>query len=47
VAHGLLLVSELRLAGAVTIDEANVVLAHYLPRHNGRFAVKAAQPELD
>jgi hypothetical protein len=31
--------SELRLAGAATIDEANAVLAKYVPRHNRRFAV--------
>jgi len=35
------LVSELRLAGAATIDQANTVLARYLPRHNARFAVPA------
>jgi len=39
------LVSELRLAGATTLEAANVVLAHYLPRHNQRFAVPAADPE--
>jgi len=39
------LVSELRRAGAATIEEANVVLARYLPRHNRRFAVAAADPE--
>jgi len=38
------LVSELRRAGAATIDEANVVLARYLPRHNRRFALEAADP---
>jgi len=36
--------SELRLAGATTIDEANAVLAGYLPRHNARFAVPARDP---
>ncbi len=40
------LVVELRLAGAATIEEANVVLAAYLPRHNQRFAVPAADPGL-
>ncbi len=35
------LVSELRRAGAATIEEANVVLARYLPRHNRRFTVPA------
>jgi len=38
------LVSELRLAGARSREEANEVLWHYLPRHNGNFAVPAAQP---
>ena len=40
------LVSELRLAGAKTINEANHVLWNYLPGHNQKFAVPAAQPEL-
>jgi transposase len=40
------LVSELRLAGARTISEANRVLWDYLPGHNYKFAVPAAQPEL-
>lgn len=40
------LVSELRLAGAKTIDEANQVLWQYVPRHNQRFAVSATQPGL-
>ncbi|MFH0751094.1 MAG: ISNCY family transposase [Chloroflexota bacterium] len=39
------LTSELRLAGATTIDHANAVLAAYLPRHNRRFAVPAEDPE--
>jgi transposase len=39
------LVVELRLAGAATLDEANSVLAAWLPRHNARFAVPAADPE--
>ena len=39
------LVIELRLAGAATRDEANAVLATYLPRHNARFAVSPANPE--
>jgi transposase len=38
------LISELRLAGAKTIDEANQVLWDFLPRYNQRFAVPAAQP---
>lgn len=37
------LVSELRLAGAKTINEANGVLSRYLPGHNRKFAVPAAQ----
>jgi transposase len=36
--------SELRLAGATTIDEANAVLARFLPAYNRRFAVPAAVP---
>lgn len=38
------LVKALRRAGAGTIDEANAVLAHYLPQHNARFAVAPADP---
>jgi len=38
------LVSELRLAGASTLEEANKVLWDFLPRYNQRFAVPAAQP---
>ena len=38
------LVSELRLARAATIAEANAVLAAFLPRFNARFCVPAAQP---
>jgi transposase len=39
------LVAELRLAGARTREEANVVLAAWLPRHNARFAVEPSDPE--
>lgn len=39
------LVSELRLAGASTIGEANEVLWKYLPAHNQRFTVPPAQSE--
>ena len=39
------LVSELRLAGARTIDEANQLLRDFLPRHNQKFAIPAAQPD--
>ena len=38
------LVSELRLAGASTLDEANQVLWNFLPRYNQRFAIPATQP---
>jgi len=40
------LVSELRLAGACTLEQANQVLAAYLPRFNAHFAVPAAEPML-
>jgi transposase len=40
------LVSELRLAKAKTMEEANCVLADFLPRFNRQFAVKAADPGL-
>ena len=39
------LVSELRLAGIDDRDGANAFLARYLPRHNRRFTVPAADPE--
>jgi hypothetical protein len=38
------LVSELRIAGARTIAQANQILADFLPRYNRRFMVPAAQP---
>jgi len=38
------LVSELRLAGASTIEKANTVLQDYLPHHNQKFAVPATEP---
>jgi len=38
------LVSELRLAGATSLVEANRVLWDWLPHFNARFAVPAAQP---
>lgn len=38
------LVSELRLAGASTLEQANQVLQDFLPRHNQRFAVPAVEP---
>ena len=37
--------SELRLASATTIGEAQAVIARFLPRFNARFAVAAQQPE--
>ena len=39
------LVSELRLAGTKTLEEANTILQQFLPRFNHRFAVAAEQPE--
>lgn len=39
------LVSELRLEDASTLEDANAVLASYLPRHNRRFSVPASDPE--
>ena len=39
------LVAELRLAGIDDRDGANAFLARYLPRHNRRFTVPAADPE--
>ena len=39
------LVSELRLAGASTLSEANEVLADFLPRFNRRFGVPPSHPE--
>lgn len=39
------LVTELRLAGASTIDEANAVLEAFIPRFNKRFGVPANRPE--
>jgi hypothetical protein len=38
------LVSELRLAGATTLEEANQVLWQFLPKFNARFAVPPSQP---
>lgn len=38
------LVSELRVARAKTIEDANLVLCDYLPRHNQRFTVPAIEP---
>ena len=40
------LVTELRLAGATTIDDANRVLEDFLPRFNGRFKVPAREQEV-
>ena len=40
------LVTELRLAGATTIDDANRVLEGFLPRFNGRFKVPARESEV-
>ncbi len=38
------LVSELRLAGACTLEQANRVLREFLSRHNERFSVPAPEP---
>jgi transposase len=38
------LVSELRLANAGTMEEANTVLQAYIPKHNLKFAVPAQMP---
>ena len=38
------LVTELRLVGVSTIDQANDVLQEFLPRFNARFAFAAEQP---
>lgn len=40
------LVSELRRARARTLEEANAVLARFLPRYNARFAQTAADPHV-
>ena len=40
------LVSELRLAGSRTIDQANAVLQEFLPRFNQQFRVPAQQPQV-
>ena len=40
------LVAELRLAGATTLEEANMVLWEFLPRFNARFGVPSAQAGL-
>ncbi|HSW41187.1 MAG TPA: ISNCY family transposase [Patescibacteria group bacterium] len=39
------LVSELRRAAVATLEDANELFAWYLPRHNRRFGVEAADPE--
>ena len=39
------LVTELRLADATTMEEANAVMREFLPRFNARFSVTAEQPE--
>ena len=39
------LLVELRPAGATTREEANLVLAAWVARHNARFAIAAADPE--
>ncbi len=39
------LITELRLAGATTIEQANTVLEQFLPRFNRRFQVPPPHPE--
>ena len=39
------LTSELRRARVATLEDANALLAWYLPRHNRRFGVPPAEPE--
>ena len=39
------LITELRLAGATTIEQANTVLDQFLPRYNRRFQVPPQYPE--
>ena len=39
------LITELRLAGATTIEQANTVLEQFLPRFNRRFQVPPQHPE--
>ena len=39
------LVTELRLADALTMDQATAVLQDFLPRYNARFAVQPEHPE--
>ena len=39
------LITELRLAGATTIEQARAVLKQFLPRFNRRFGVPAQCPE--
>ncbi len=40
------LTTELRLANALTLEDAQVVLRRFLPRYNRRFVVPAAEPEI-
>ena len=40
------LTSELRLAGARTMEEANRVLTWFLPQYNQKFAITATEPEV-
>jgi hypothetical protein len=39
------LITELRLAGATTMEQAKAVLKQFLPRHNRRFQVPAQRPD--
>ena len=40
------LIIEMRLAGIANIDDANAFLPHFIEKHNQRFAVEAANPEI-
>ena len=40
------LITELRLAGATTVEQAKAVLQQFLPRFNRRFGIPAQRPEL-
>ena len=40
------LVTELRLAGATNIEEANIILKDFLDRFNERFGAPAQEPEV-
>ena len=41
-----MLISELRLSGATTIDDANRALGDFLPRFNSHFKVPSQEPDV-